>query len=135
MKPACPFCSPAEDEIVLRNNRCYARLDHYPISNGHLLIIPFRHEPSFLLMTAEEQAAALDLLSQARSKLDCEFHPDGYNVGINIGEAAGQTVAHAHIHVIPRYAGDAPDPRGGVRFVIPEKAKYWQAPAGTETNS
>jgi diadenosine tetraphosphate (Ap4A) HIT family hydrolase len=123
MNPACPFCSPSEDEIVLRNGLCYARLDRYPISKGHLLIIPFRHESNFLLMTRKEQAAALDRLSQARSKLDSEFHPDGYNVGINVGEAAGQTVAHAHIHVIPRYAGDVPDPRGGVRFVIPEKAK------------
>lgn len=135
MNPACPFCSPPEDEIVLRNGLCYARLDRYPISKGHLLIIPFRHESNFLLMTRKEQAAALDLLSQARSKLDSEFHPDGYNVGINVCEAAGQTVAHAHIHVIPRYAGDVPDPRGGVRFVIPEKAKYWQAPARTKPNS
>jgi diadenosine tetraphosphate (Ap4A) HIT family hydrolase len=132
MKSACPFCSPTEDEIVLRNDRCYARLDRYPISKGHLLIIPFRHEPSFLLMTAEEQAATLELLSQARSKLDSDFHPDGYNIGINVGKAAGQTVAHAHIHVIPRYAGDVPDPSGGVRFVIPEKARYWKAPADTE---
>ena len=132
MKSACPFCSPSEDEIVLHNDLCYARLDRYPISKGHLLIIPFRHEPSFLLMTAEEQAATLELLSQARSKLDSDFQPDGSNIGINVGKAAGQTVAHAHIHVIPRYAGDVPDPRGGVRFVIPEKARYWKAPADTK---
>ncbi len=135
MKSACPFCSPAEEEIVLRNDLCYARLDSYPISKGHLLIIPIRHEPSFLLLTAEEQAAALDLLSQARSKLDSDFHPDGYNVGINVGEAAGQTVAHAHIHVIPRYTGDVMDPRGGIRFVIPEKAKYWEPIANQNLNS
>jgi diadenosine tetraphosphate (Ap4A) HIT family hydrolase len=127
MSSACPFCSPGEHEIVLRNALCYARLDRYPISKGHLLVIPFRHEPSFLLMTVQEQAAALDLISQARSKLDSEFHPDGYNVGINVGEAAGQTVMHAHIHIVPRYAGDVADPRGGVRYIIPEKARYWQA--------
>jgi diadenosine tetraphosphate (Ap4A) HIT family hydrolase len=135
MKSACPFCAPAEDEIILRNNLCYARLDRYPITKGHLLIIPLRHEPSFLLMTPEEQTAALDLISQARSKLDSESRPDGYNIGVNIGEAAGQTVAHAHIHVIPRYAGDVPDPRGGVRLIISEKAKYWQAPADTKPSS
>ncbi len=125
MKSVCPFCSPAPENVVLRNVLCYVRPDRYPVTKGHLLIVPFRHEPSFLLMTAEEQTAALELLTRARSKLDSEFHPDGYNIGMNVGEAAGQTVAHAHIHVIPRYAGDVPDPRGGVRFVIPEKAKYW----------
>lgn len=135
MNSVCPFCSPADDEILLRNDHCYARLDRYPISKGHVLIIPFRHEPSFLLMTAQEQEAALDLLSQVRSKLDSELHPDGYNVGINVGEAAGQTVGHAHVHVIPRYAGDVPDPRGGVRFVIPERARYWQAPARSRPSS
>jgi diadenosine tetraphosphate (Ap4A) HIT family hydrolase len=116
----------------VRNALCYARLDRYPITEGHLLIIPFRHEPSFLALTADERTAAFDLLSQARLKLESELHPDGYNVGINVGEAAGQTVMHAHIHVIPRYAGDVPDPRGGIRFVIPEKAKYWQPLAHSE---
>ena len=124
MNYGCLFCSPAQDEIVLRNDCCYARLDRYPISKGHMLILPFRHEPCFFLMTAEEKEAAFELLLRAKSKLDSEFHPDGYNVGINIGEAAGQTVAHAHIHVIPRYAGDVPNPRGGVRFIIPNKARY-----------
>ncbi len=135
MKPPCPFCSPADRDVVLRNGLCYARFDRYPVSTGHLLIIPFRHEPSFFLMTGEEQAAALDLISQVRPRLDSEFHPDGYNVGINIGEAAGQTVAHAHIHVIPLYAGDVPDPRGGVRFIIPDKARYWQIAAGNKPTS
>lgn len=127
MKSVCPFCSPAKNEMVLHNDCCYARFDRYPVSNGHLLIVPFRHEPSFLRLTAEEQAAALALLSQATAKLDSAFRPDGYTVGINVGEAAGQTVAHAHLHVIPRYAGDVPDPRGGIRFVIPERARYWDA--------
>lgn len=125
MKAPCPFCSPATEEILLRNTFCYVRYDRYPITRGHLLIIPFRHEPSFLSLTSDEQAATLELLSQARLKLDCELHPDGYNVGINVGEAGGQTVAHAHVHVIPRYHGDVPDPRGGVRWVIPPRACYW----------
>jgi len=132
MTPACPFCSPTDGEVELRNDVWYARWDRYPITKGHLLLIPFRHEPNFLALSPDEQRSALELLAQARSKLNSEFHPDGYNVGINVGEAAGQTVAHAHIHVIPRYAGDVPDPRGGVRFVIPTKAKYWQ-PAGQKS--
>jgi diadenosine tetraphosphate (Ap4A) HIT family hydrolase len=118
--------------MVLRNRFCYARYDRYPVGEGHLLIIPFRHESSFLSLTTEEQAAALELIFWARVKLDSEFHPDGYNIGINVGEAAGQTVMHAHIHVIPRYAGDVPDPRGGVRFVIPQKAKYWKGTASSK---
>jgi diadenosine tetraphosphate (Ap4A) HIT family hydrolase len=125
MKSVCPFCSPAEAEILLRNSHCYARSDRYPISRGHLLILPFRHEASFLSLSSDEKAAALELLTQVHLKLDSELHPDGYNIGINEGEAAGQTVAHAHIHVIPRYRGDVPDPRGGVRGVIPSRARYW----------
>jgi diadenosine tetraphosphate (Ap4A) HIT family hydrolase len=124
MNPPCPFCSPQNEEIVIRSALCYVRMDRYPTSKGHLLIVPFRHEPTFLALTAAEISDALDLLSKAHSKLDSEFKPDGYNVGINIGEAAGQTVPHAHVHVIPRYSGDVPDPRGGIRFVIPEKANY-----------
>jgi diadenosine tetraphosphate (Ap4A) HIT family hydrolase len=90
-----------------------------------LLVIPFRHEPSFLSLTPDERTAALELVCQARLKLDSKFEPDGYNIGINAGEAAGQTIMHAHIHVIPRYAGDVADPRGGIRFVIPQRAAYW----------
>jgi diadenosine tetraphosphate (Ap4A) HIT family hydrolase len=101
-------------------------MDRYPVTKGHLLIIPFRHEPSFLSLSSDEKAAALELLTQATLKLDSEFHPDGYNVGINVGEAAGQTVAHAHMHVIPRYIGDVPDPSGGIRWVIPSRARYRQ---------
>lgn len=114
---------------------CYARMDRYPISKGHLLIIPFRHEPSFLALSAAEMCDALDLLSRAQSKLNSEFKPDGYNIGINVGEASGQTVSHAHVHVIPRFAGDVPDPRGGVRFVIPEKANYWHTPAQNKSHA
>jgi diadenosine tetraphosphate (Ap4A) HIT family hydrolase len=126
MDDPCPFCSPPSEEIVLCNVLCYARYDRFPVSEGHLLIIPFRHVVNFLALTADERSAAFELVWQASQKLDSEFHPDGYNVGVNVGQAAGQTVMHAHLHLIPRYAGDVPDPRGGVRFVIPEKARYWQ---------
>jgi diadenosine tetraphosphate (Ap4A) HIT family hydrolase len=81
---------------------------------------------SFFETTDEERQAMLKLLDQVKAMLDREHKPDGYNIGINNGAAAGQTVMHLHIHVIPRYAGDRPDPRGGVRWIIPEKAAYWE---------
>jgi diadenosine tetraphosphate (Ap4A) HIT family hydrolase len=127
MDDQCPFCSPASEDILICNPLCYARYDRYPVSNGHIVIIPFRHVANFLTLTYEERVAAFELVWRASQKLDSEVRPDGYNVGVNVGRAAGQTVMHAHLHLIPRYLGDVPDPRGGVRFVIPEKATYWQA--------
>lgn len=126
MNAQCPFCSPVPEEIVLRNPLCYARYDRYPVSKGHVLIVPFRHVADFFELTPDERKAALELVWQANAKLNCDLHPDGYNVGVNVGSAAGQTIMHAHIHVIPRYPGDVADPRGGVRFVIPHTAKYWE---------
>jgi len=120
----CPFCNPEREEIVLANNLCYARYDRYPASPGHLLVIPYRHVADFFDATDAELAALLALVREAKTLLDEQFHPDGYNVGVNVGEAAGQTVMHLHVHVIPRYAGDVEDPRGGVRGVIPEKRVY-----------
>jgi diadenosine tetraphosphate (Ap4A) HIT family hydrolase len=108
------------------------RYDRYPVSEGHVLVVPFRHVPDFFDLNREEQSALLGLLTRARVSLPFNRPPDGFNVGINVGTAAGQTVMHAHVHLIPRYAGDVPDPRGGVRFVIPQKAKYWQ---GMPSNS
>lgn len=90
-----------------------------------MLVIPRRHVASFFGITNEERLSMLRLLDEARGQLANEFQPDGWNVGINDGPAAGQTVLHLHIHLIPRYAGDLLDPRGGVRWVLPEKAKYW----------
>jgi len=120
----CPFCNPSPEDIVLANSLCYARYDKYPVSPGHLLLIPFRHVADFFDATDEEQAALLALVREAKHLLDERFRPDGYNVGVNVGEAAGQTVMHLHVHVIPRYAGDVADPRGGVRGAIPEKRVY-----------
>ncbi|WP_218133164.1 HIT family protein [Methanofollis tationis] len=120
----CPFCTPEPSEVVLANDLCYARYDRYPVNPGHLLIIPFRHVADFFDATAEEQEALLALVREAKAHLDREFSPDGYNLGVNVGEAAGQTVMHLHIHLIPRYRGDIENPRGGVRGVIPEKRVY-----------
>ncbi|MFY1645217.1 HIT family protein [Methanoculleus bourgensis] len=120
----CPFCNPSLEEIVLQNDLCYARYDKFPVNPGHLLLIPFRHVAGFFEATDEEQAALLALVREAKRLLDDRFHPDGYNIGVNVGTAAGQSVMHLHVHVIPRYAGDMEEPRGGVRGVIPERRGY-----------
>lgn len=99
--------------------------DGFPVSPGHTLVIPRRHVASLAELTADEAGAIWSLLAEARSGLDAEFRPDGYNVGVNDGRAAGQTVMHLHVHLIPRYEGDRADPRGGVRWIFPDKADYW----------
>lgn len=121
---SCPFCDPAPDEIVAGNDLAYARADRYPVSLGHMLIIPYRHVSTFFEATAEEKTAIFALISECRDYIEDVYRPDGYNVGVNVGAAAGQTVMHLHVHLIPRYAGDVPDPRGGVRGVVPEKKAY-----------
>ena len=125
MSPVCPFCSFPEDRISQDNEHAVALRDGFPVSPGHTLIIPKRHVASFFEVTDAERTNLMSLLAAARSELDRQFHPAGYNIGINDGAAAGQTVPHLHIHLIPRYSGDQDDPRGGVRWVLPEKAAYW----------
>lgn len=124
-KTTCPFCNPDFCRIILINTHAFAIYDGFPVSPGHCLIIPKRHISSFFEATREEQTALLDLLAEMQGMLVKERHTDGFNIGINVGEAAGQTVMHLHIHLIPRYAGDQPDPRGGVRWIFPDKADYW----------
>jgi diadenosine tetraphosphate (Ap4A) HIT family hydrolase len=125
MEPVkCPFCNPSADEIVAKNDLCYARWDRYPVSKGHLLVIPFRHIPDFFLMTPEERVAVLALVTECKEVIEENFCPGGYNIGFNVGVAAGQTVMHCHCHVIPRYVGDVKEPRGGVRGVVPGKRGY-----------
>jgi len=119
------FCRIPREQILIDGPLAVAARDSYPVSKGHALIIPRRHVASFFETTEEERQAMLKLLDEAKAGLDKEFKPDGYNIGINGGAAAGQTVMHLHIHLIPRYAGDRADPRGGVRWIIPEKAAYW----------
>jgi diadenosine tetraphosphate (Ap4A) HIT family hydrolase len=120
----CPFCNPPADEIVVKNDLCYARWDKFPVSKGHLLVIPFRHTPDFFSMTDAERRATVDLIGECKKIIEETFQPDGYNIGFNVGEAGGQTVMHCHCHVIPRYAGDVENPRGGVRGVVPGKRGY-----------
>ncbi len=124
IQESCIFCSPGPGEIVLENELAYGRYDKNPVSPGHLLIIPKRHITSIFEATPTELADLWDLLKAARMFLEQEYTPNGYNIGINEGEAAGQTIPHLHIHLIPRYDGDMADPRGGVRGVIPQKQHY-----------
>jgi diadenosine tetraphosphate (Ap4A) HIT family hydrolase len=121
----CPFCTLPADRIVDRNALAVVIRDAYPVALGHTLVIPTRHVVSFFELDADEQASMLELLRRARQRLQQEFAPDGYTIGINDGPAAGQTVPHVHLHLIPRRVGDVPDPRGGVRWVVPDRARYW----------
>lgn len=121
----CPFCSIAEDrEVICESAGALAIPDHYPISPGHTLIIPRKHIPDYFELTGAEQQELWQLVNRCKAILTERYHPDGFNVGINVGPAAGQTILHAHIHLIPRYMGDVENPRGGIRHTIPGKGYY-----------
>jgi diadenosine tetraphosphate (Ap4A) HIT family hydrolase len=125
----CPFCeimsTCSQERVILENKEAFLIEDGFPVSEGHSLVIPKRHIGSFFDITEEEKAALLQLLEKAKEIIDSRYRPSSYNIGINDGPAAGQTVPHLHIHLIPRYEQVDSDPRGGVRWVIPEKADYW----------
>ena len=118
----CLFCVPRG--VTRHNELAYCTRDSYPVSPGHALIIPYRHSASFFDLTPAEISACMELLAEEQTVLEEEFTPDGYNMGVNISAAAGQSIFHVHIHLIPRYTGDSVRPQGGVRQVIPEKAAY-----------
>ncbi len=120
----CIFCNVQKERIVLETDLAYAMVDAYPVNLGHMLVIPKRHVPVYFEATIQEKIQIITLVDEAKRIIDERFHPDGYNIGINVGRVAGQTVMHMHVHVIPRYNGDVSDPRGGVRGVIPEKKGY-----------
>lgn len=124
---SCPFCERVRaGDVSAENARAAAFPDAFPLTPGHTLIVPRRHEPDFLALTPEEYAAIWELVARLRPELDRRHRPDGYNVGANVGAAGGQTVDHAHLHFIPRYAGDVSEPRGGIRWIIPARAPYWR---------
>jgi len=125
MDSVCPFCSLSRDRILSESDLVLTIRDAFPVSPGHTLVIPRRHVASVFQLDIMEKAALLGAIEEAKKGLDREFSPSGYNIGVNDGKAAGQTIPHVHIHLIPRFEGDCPDPRGGVRWVFPEKAKYW----------
>lgn len=122
---ACPFCTLPLERIIESNDSGVVIRDGFPVSPGHTLIIPRRHMGSFFDLDDYERNGLMQLLESAKKVVDAERHPAGYNIGINDGLAAGQTIPHLHIHLIPRHSGDCKDPRGGVRWVIPERADYW----------
>ena len=126
MSKPCRFCNLSSTDIVIANELAVVSRDSYPVSPGHTLVIPKRHVSSFFDTTTEERLALMELIDQAKLALDREFHPAAYNLGLNDGPAAGQSIPHVHFHLIPRYEGDRTDARGGVRWVLPEKAKYWK---------
>jgi diadenosine tetraphosphate (Ap4A) HIT family hydrolase len=120
----CPFCAIPAERIVEARDHAFAVLDAYPVSPGHTLVIARRHVADAFDLTADETVDLLRLLRSVRDRIDRTLRPTAYNIGVNIGCDAGQTVFHVHVHVIPRYPGDCGDPTGGVRGVIPGKARY-----------
>lgn len=123
--PECPFCHLAEERIWLQTDVAVAFLDKFPVSLGHTLVIPEHHVGALMELPENDQTEIWSLVAHVRKELLEKYKPDEFNIGINEGEAAGQTVPHAHIHIIPRFKGDVPDPRGGIRWVLPARAKYW----------
>lgn len=119
----CLFCTNPRG-VSLQNELAYSARDSYAVSPGHTVVIPRRHVASFFELTPDEVNACMSLMTEERKLLDEEFSPDGYNIGVNVGPAAGQSIFHVHIHIIPRYQGDVENPQGGVRHVIPKKGHY-----------
>jgi diadenosine tetraphosphate (Ap4A) HIT family hydrolase len=124
-KTECPFCNLADDRIWLQTDSAIALLDTFPVSPGHTLIIPGDHIGTLMDLPESDLNEIWGFVAHVRNILIDKYKPDGFNIGINEGVAAGATIAHAHIHLIPRFNGDVPDPRGGIRWVVPQRAKYW----------
>jgi diadenosine tetraphosphate (Ap4A) HIT family hydrolase len=116
--PHCVFCQRLAEEVITENDLAAVMIDNYPVARGHLLVVPKRHVESFFEATLEEINAITQLIFGVKERLDQQFHPDGYNIGVNVGKAAGQGVFHLHVHVIPRYSGDVSDPKGGIRRIL-----------------
>ena len=123
-RDTCPFCTMPPERVLEANNNAFVVLYAYPVSPAHSLVISCRHVADIFDLTDKEISDILHLVRSTRKRIDRALQPSGYNVGVNVGKDAGQTVMHVHVHVIPRYAGDTGDPTGGVRGVIPGKARY-----------
>lgn len=123
----CLFCDSGNKErhtLIQENDLAYARWDNFPVSDGHAEIIPKRHVASFFELSDDEMLAIYHLSQAVQDIIKQKYGPDAFNLGLNDGEAAGRTVHHVHLHLIPRYTGDVPNPRGGVRHIIPGKGDY-----------
>jgi len=125
LPPESPFAPLEAARVILATDAAVSFADRFPVAKGHALVVPRCMVASLFDLTPVTQAAVWESVWKTRELLAERYHPDGFNIGINDGEAAGQTIAHAHVHVIPRYRGDVPDPRGGIRWVLPQKAPYW----------
>jgi diadenosine tetraphosphate (Ap4A) HIT family hydrolase len=121
----CPFCNVADDRVITSKANAVAIADEFPVARGHSLVFPKKHVDSIFQLKPNELVELWQLVTVVREILSDRFDPDGFNIGVNDGEAAGQTIQHAHIHIIPRYKRDVTDPRGGIRWVIHSKAQYW----------
>lgn len=119
----CLFCTDPRG-VSLKRELAYSARDTYAVSPGHTVVVPNRHVASIFELTTEEVTACMELIREEKKRIDEEFKPDGYNIGVNVGPAAGQSINHVHIHIIPRYEGDVENPQGGVRHVIPKNAHY-----------
>lgn len=126
MHDECPFCHPESWRIRLETEVGRAIEDLFPVAEGHTLVIPRRHLRTIYDLPEEDQAALWELTRTVRDDLVEELRPEGFTIGLNEGQAAGQSVDHAHIHVIPRFLGDVPDPTGGIRAIFPHRARYWE---------
>ena len=120
----CIFCDWSSREILVEDEHAVAFFDAFPVNPGHVLVIPKKHVADYFELGSDLQFACMNLLNQAKDIIRERYKPDGFNIGINAGAAAGQTIFHVHLHLIPRYHGDIPDPRGGVRGVIPSRRSY-----------
>ena len=124
MNSDCPFCELSPERRWIETELAIAAPDLYPAARGHTLVLPRRHVDSIFELAEEEQAAVWALVADVREVLCAEYRPDAFTIGINDGLAAGQTIPHAHVHVIPRHLGDVADPTGGLRGILPHKARY-----------
>lgn len=125
IQSSCIFCNPdSERELIVESAMAYSIFDKYPVNKGHALIIPKKHVANYFELSFKEQSACWFMLNKVKEIVSEKFKPNGFNIGINVGETAGQTIHHVHIHLIPRYNGDVEEPKGGVRGVIPNKQKY-----------
>ena len=127
MDPECPFCTLPDERIWLETDRAVAVPDNYPATDGHCLVLPRRHVASLWDLSPDEQLEVWQLVADVRADLEDRYAPDGFTIGVNDGLAAGQTIPHAHVHVIPRHLGDVADPTGGLRGILPHKARYWES--------
>ena len=122
----CSFCAVGRERTLIETEQAVAFLDAFPVAEGHMLVVPRKHVASIYELSIAEQSAIWKLVGHVREQLLTRLVPDAFTIGFNDGVAAGQTVMHAHVHIIPRWKGDVPDPRGGVRWVIASRAQYWK---------